>query len=326
METGWRGEHLSRRDGTDDSGGRFELKIDIDPTFYGRIIGVQGNTKRKLEQEFNTEISVPPRGSPKTSVIVKGNTEHDVTSTVERLKHFTISNSRIRGVNHRKPNIPKQKFTHFLSISFATDEIKRNFSLFSDEIRSNPKTNHLHESMVQIPTKLHITISMLVLNDGDKNESVALDCLNKCKSTIIDPILQGQPLVLTASGVEIFADCKPTAVNVVFAKVISIPLQEIANQIARFFESCGLVKQERETTALHVTLLNTYLYKIDEGGKEEDLQKTRDIKRKTFDATSILEKHKDFHFGTVRVEQIHLCRLGTMTPDGNYESAGFLQI
>lgn len=307
-------------------GGRFELEIDIDPKFYGRIIGAQGNTKRKIEQEFNTQILVPSRGSLSTSVIVKGNSEDDVTATLQRLKTFTISDSRVGGVNRRRPNIPRQKFTHFLSISFATDEIKRNFSLFTDEIRNDPKTKHLHESMMQVPEKLHITVSMLVLNDDDKNETVALECLNKCKSTIIDPILQDEPLVLTASGVDIFSDCKPNAVNVVFAKVVSPPLQEIANKMARYFEDCGLVRQERESIALHLTLLNTYLYKSDDDSTEEALQNIRAVKKQTFDATSILERHGNCHFGTVKFEQIHLCRLGTVTPDGNYESAGFLQI
>ncbi|KAG4069953.1 hypothetical protein HA402_015177 [Bradysia odoriphaga] len=208
----------------------------------------------------------------KSSRRAKGNNEDDVTSTVQRLQQFTKSDSRFGGVNRRRPNIRRQKFTHFLSISFATDEIKRNFALFSDEIRSNPKTGHLHESMIQRPEKLHITISML------------------CKTTIVDPILQEQPLVLTAAGVDIFSDCEPSAVNVVFAKVVSTPLQEIANKMARFFESCGLVKQERETVALHLTLLNTYLYKGEENGTEEDVQRCQAIKRQTFDATSILEK------------------------------------
>ncbi|XP_037051024.1 activating signal cointegrator 1 complex subunit 1-like [Bradysia coprophila] len=326
METSSKDEKSSRRDELVHRGGRFELTIDIDPKFYGRIIGAQGNTKRKIEQEFNTQILVPARGSLTTAVIVKGDTEDDVISTVQRLKQFTKSDSRFGGVNRRRPNIPRQKFTHFLSISFATDEIKRNFAVFSDEIRSNPKTRHLHESMIQRPEKLHITISMLVLDHGDKDETFALDCLDKCKATIIDPILQDQPLVLTAAGVEIFSDCEPSAVNVVFAKVVSAPLQEIANKMARFFESCGLVKQERESIALHLTLLNTYLYQGEEDGKEEDIQRCQAIKRQTFDATSILERHKDCHFGTVRVEQIHLCRLGTVTADGYYESAGFLQI
>ncbi len=298
---------------------RFEHKMDINPNMYGRIIGAQGKTKRQLEQETKSQILVPSRNSRSTMVTIKGNTEEDVMAAMERLKQFTVRN-RVRSY------IPKQKFTHFLGISFATDEIKKNFYLFSDDIRRSPETSHLHESMIQQPEKLHITLSMLALNGEDKSEAIAMDCLRKCKSSIIDPILQDQSLVLEAAGVEIFSDCKPTAVNVVFAKIESEALQKIANQIARFLESEGLVRQERETIALHMTLLNTYLYTGSEDGGTTDEDRCRMIKKKPFDATSILERYKNFHFGSLTVKEIHLSRLGTRTPDGYYESAGLLEI
>lgn len=312
-------------------GPRFEHQIDINPNFYGRIIGTQGNTRRQIEQETNTHILVPSRGSRSTKVIVTGNNEDDVINAMERLKIITATRSYSSssthstvGINKRNRSYPpKQRFTHFLSISFATDEIKRNFSLFRDEIRSNPETSHLHESMIQLPEKLHITISMLVLNDDDKSEAVALDYLKSCKSSIIDNVLQGQPLILKVAGVEIFADCKPNAVNVVFAKVESEMLQEIANKMARFFESVGLVKQERENIALHLTLLNTNLYKNSE---DDDTDESRIIKRKHFDATTILQRYKDFHFGTLTVNEIHVSKLGSRSADGYYESAGILEI
>lgn len=314
-------------------GSRFELKVDIDPKYYGRIIGTQGNNKRQIEQETNTHISVPTRGSRSTNVIIKGKTEDDVVLVMERLKQITMSRSysspthaAVSKNQRTRSYIPKQKFTHFLSISFATDEIKRNFAVFRDEVRSNPETRHLHHSMIQLPEKLHITISMLALNDGDQSEARALECLKMCKSSIIDPVLQGEPLILRAAGVEIFSDCKPNAVNVVFGKVESQPLQDIANEMARFFESQGLVKQERENVALHLTLLNTFLYKKDDDGMEDDVNASRIIKRKPFDATAILERYQDFHFGTVTVGEIHISRLGTRTPEGYYESAGVLEI
>lgn len=302
-------------------GHRFEHQVDINPNFYGRIIGTQGNTRRQIEQETKTRVSVPSRGSRSTKVIITGNNKDDVINAVERLKIITTT---AFGINKRNRSYPtRQNYTHFLSISFATDEIKRNFSLFRDEIRSNPETSHLHESMVQLPEKLHITISMLVLNDDDKSEAIAFDYLKRCKSSIIDNVLQGQPLILKVAGVEIFANSKPNAVNVVFAKVESEMLQEIANKMARFFESVGLVKQERENIALHLTLLNTKLYKNGEDGDADD---SRIIKRKPFDATAILQRYKDFHFGTLTVKEIHVSKLGHKAPDGYYESAGILEI
>lgn len=308
-------------------GRRFELKVHIAPKFYPRIIGSQGNTRRRLEQETNTHIVVPRIGSRSSNIIVRGDNNEDILNAKQRLEQMTKpSDSHRQNFNARR-RLPKQNFSHFLSVSFATDEFKSNFLKFRDDLMMHSEKYGLHESMFQKPEKLHITIVMLVLND-EQTEAIAFDHLKECKEAIIDPVLKGEPLVVKASGVEIFSDCKPTAVNVVFGKVESEPLQKISNEVAKYFENRGLIKLDRDEVALHLTLVNTSLYKSgDDGDDSEDkANQVRQIKRKPFDATEILEKYKDFYFGSLTVDEIHVSRLHAKVENSYYESAGILKL
>lgn len=220
---------------------------------------------------------------------------------------------------------PRQNFTHFLSISFATEEIKSNFARFKSEVQNHPETRQLHDSLFQTPEKIHITISMLVLS-SDEDEQTAVECLKECKSTIIDPVLNGEPLTVKVAGVGIFSDCKPSAVNVVFGKVQSEPLQQLANEMARFFESRGFIKLDSENVKLHLTLINTWLFNDGAAESEEQRNSARQIKKAKFDSTSILEKYKDFHFGSLVVDEIHISKLNVKVENGYYESAGILKL
>lgn len=304
--------------GTRSMGRRFEFKGYIPPKFYSRIIGSKGSTKRQLEEETKTSIVVPRMGSNSKYVIIRGDTEEDVRNAKERLDQITNAQARP----------PKQKFTHFLSASFATDEIKSNYLRFKDEVMSDPETRHLHESVFPAPEKLHVTIVMLVLaKEGD--EVIANECLEECKESIIDKALQGDPLTVKVSGVETFADCKPSAVNVVFGRVESEPLQKIADEMSRFFESRGLLRLERANAKLHLTLINTLLYQDVTRAEEseDDRERAFQMKRKTFDATRLIAKYKDFYFGSVTIDEIHISILGgEETENGYYQSAGVLKL
>lgn len=309
-------EHIKIIDhGARAMGRRFEFKGYIPPKFYSRIIGSKGSTKRLLEEETNTTIFVPRMGSTSKYVTIRGDSLEDVRNAKARLDRITDA----------RP--PKQCFTHFLSASFATDEIKSNYLRFKNEVMSDPDTRHLHESVFPAPEKLHVTIVMLVLAKED--EVVANECLKECKETIIDPALQGKPLTVNVSGVETFSDCKPSAVNVVFGRVESELLQKIADEMSRFFESRGLIRLERPTAILHLTLLKTSLYQdiTEEEESEDDRERIFQMKRKTFDATRLIAKYKDFYFGSVTIDEIHISVLsGEKAENGYYQSAGVLKL
>lgn len=50
------------------------------------------------------------------------------------------------------------------------------------------------------------------------------------------------------------------------------------------------------------------------------------INRKPFDSSTILEKYSNFHFGRVKLEEIHLSEMHTATENGYYRPTIVLPI
>lgn len=298
--------------GTRSMGRRYELKFNVPPKFYSRIFGAKGSTKRQLEEDTNTDILVPRIGSNNNFINIRGDSEEAVLHAKLQIDQITSARARP----------PKQRFTHFLSAAFNTDEVKSNFQRFKEETLSDPETSHLHDSVFPAPETLHVTISMLVL-PSEEDVVVANECLKECKE-IIDTILQGKPLTAVVSGVETFSDCKPSSVNVVFGHVKSEQLQKIADGMSRLFESRGLIRLERPSVQMHLTLINTRLYTND---NPEASQDDRPYQKRSFDATKLLAKYKDFYFGSVTIGDIHISNLHSLKgDDGYYQSSGILKL
>ena len=283
-------------------GWRFDLKFLVPQQFHSKIKRARKGTKKWLEG--NTKIYLPTKNEA-NKVVVKGNSEEEVIGTKNRIVQF-ISGS-----------VSRQTLTHFLSVVFTTEEVKRNFATFRDEIINEMD---LHKSLFQKPEKLHVTVVMLALEDEDANVK-ARECLAKCKETIIDPILEGQPLTVAVTGISLFEDQRPQAARVVFGNVLSEKLQQIANRIAKYFAEQELIRLDEEEVKLHLTLINTSFYKPERKGSNRRQSK----RHPGIDATKIIEKYKDFNFGTVTLNEIQINQIGTVGEDGFYLSIGSLQ-
>lgn len=294
---------------TVDNGRKFQLKVHVPQMFHSQVIGAKGNTKRRIEQETGTSIQVPKIGVKDTNIVIKGNNKKDVVSAKNRLDLIMIAGRA------------KQQFTHFLSVSFATDEIKQNFLKFKSEILNDSESHGLHESLFQKPEKLHLTVVMLVLLDN-QDRSVAAECLHDCKEMIVDDVLQNGTLKVSLAGLDIMND-DPSSVDVLYAKVVSEELQTIANEVAHYFASRGFIQLQYENIKLHVTLINSRFSDNDDAIEKEENQDLRDSnrnQRKTFNATKILKKFKDYNFGSVQINQIHLSQRYSKASNGYYES------
>ena len=296
-----------------DNGRKFQLKVHVPQIFHSQIIGAKGNTRRRLEQETSTSIQVPQIGVKDTNIVIKGNSKKDVMSAKNRLDLIMVAGRS------------KQQFTHFLSVSFATNEIKKNFLKFKQEVLKD--SVGLNESLFQKPEKLHLTIVMLVLLDN-QDRVIATEYLQDCKEMIIDPILQKKPLKAELTGLNYMND-DPSAVDVLYAKVVSEELQQIANEVAQYFASRGFIQLQHENVKLHVTLMNSRFSDNDDAIEKDEVQDLRDgnrNQRKTFDASKILKKYKDFHFGSLTIDEIHLSQRYSKASNGYYESTGVLKV
>lgn len=291
------------------------MPVHVPQTFHSQIIGAKGNTRKRLEQETGTNIHVPKIGSKDTNVIVKGKSKKDVVSAKTRLDLIMIAGRS------------KQQFTHFLSVNFATNEIKNNFLQFKQQVLNDPEIHGLHESLFQKPEKLHLTIVMLVLLDN-QDRVIAAEYLQDCKELIIDQVLQKKPLKAQLTGLDYMND-DPSAVDVLYTKVASEELQEIVNGIAQYFASRGFIQLRHENVKLHVTLINSRFADHDDAIEKDEAQDLCDgnrNQRKTFDASKILKKYKDLHLGSLMIDEIHLSQRYSKASNGYYESTAILKI
>lgn len=121
----------------------------------------------------------------------------------------------------------------------------------------------------------------------------------------------------------------PSAVDVLYGKIVSEELQQISNGIAEYFASRGFIQLRNDHVKLHVTLINSRFGDQDDAVEKDEVQDQRDAnrnQRKTFDASKILKKYKDFHFGSLNVSEIHLSQRYSKATNGYYEATGVLKL
>lgn len=302
-----------------DGGRKFQLNMHVPQMFHSHIIGVKGSTKKRIEQEHNVQIVVPKMYSKDTNVLITGTTKRDISETQRRIEELVIAGRS------------KKEITHFVSIPCNNSEVKANFIKFREDILHDYHGG-LDQSLFQNPDKLHLTVVVMVLlDDIDRNR--ASDLLLECKNDIVDPILQGSPLKVEVSGIEIMND-DPSSVHVLYANVISEKLQEIVNQIAKLFSNQGLnnSKFEREDVKLHLTLINSSFRfaesqeSSDRNEMENSQTKRKYEKKRSFDAREILERFKNFHFGSFIINEIHLSRRKCYDESGFYKSSAVIKL
>lgn len=282
-----------------DEGIKFHLKLQNPRKFYELIVGgeKQNNYRKQFQQETNTAILVPRTGpADKSIIIIQGASKGDVVAAKNRIDLI------VKG--------PPQ-FTHFLSVSCATEEIKSSFLRFKREVLEDNGTSQDLASLFQKPEKLHFTITLLVL-PNEQDRVIALECLEECKSLIVDKFLRDEPLQVTIDSLGCMNN-NPRACNVLYANVVSEKMQEVADEIKQYFERRGIIKLDEGNVKLHVTLMNTKF-------------SSRRRRQTIFDATRILEKFRNFYFGSFTVNEIHLGKLRTKSANGYYESAGSITL
>lgn len=116
----------------------------------------------------------------------------------------------------------------------------------------------------------------------------------------------------------------PSRVDVLYGTVICEHLQEISNAISNYFATRGLSVKNHDNVKLHVTLLNSLFGDNDDAVEKDESNNT--IKRKTFDASKILSKYRDFYFGEIIINEIHLSQRYSNATNGYYEATASLKL
>ncbi|XP_029953477.1 activating signal cointegrator 1 complex subunit 1 [Salarias fasciatus] len=289
----------------------YRSAIDVPSVLYKYIIGKKGETRRRLESDTKTSISIPKQGV-EGQIVITGSTRSAVSSALTRVEVLVES--------FRK----KQPFTHFLSFPLNDSNIQEGFLRFKEEVLQKCSQDHgVEESIFQNPLKLHLTIgTVALLNDIEVQR--ASEHLQECQSFIRD-ITEGKPLPLEVAGIEYMND-DPGMVDVLYAKVHvkdkSDKLQEIAERLVEHFVSAGLMAREWDRVKLHATVMNTLFRKDSSAEDSGGTGRQNASEREAFDARNILKEFGAYRFGAFELNAAHLSQRYSSDCSGYYTSAG----
>uniref|UniRef100_A0A0A9VS66 Activating signal cointegrator 1 complex subunit 1 n=1 Tax=Lygus hesperus TaxID=30085 RepID=A0A0A9VS66_LYGHE len=288
-------------------GGRFKLAFHVAKTYFPYIIGSRAATKKRLESETRTRISIPKPGID-GDIIVTGPDKKSVSSAKTRISMMVMSSRK------------RQAFTHFISIPFNAQAFQNGFLTFKEEVMNNCKDQGVEESIFQSPDKLHLTITTLVLGD-DVERKLAAAALEKCKEDVIRPLLPAEPMKVEMRGIEYMND-DPSAIDVLYGKVTCPThpdlLQKLSDGIVDFFVKQGLADREYDRVKLHVTLMNT-LFRSPESYETKK-------ERETFNGSRIMTMYQDFYFGSDFLTRLDLSLRFSSSKAGYYQASASINI
>ncbi|KAG8552031.1 hypothetical protein GDO81_004382 [Engystomops pustulosus] len=295
----------------------FQCSINLPSQLFKYIIGKKGETKKNLESDTRTSISIPRQGM-EGDIVITGQNRNGVISARTRIE--------LLAETFRK----KQPFTHFLSFALNYPEIQERFLQFKEEVLSKCSKDHgIESSIFQNPAKLHLTIGTLVLlNENEVTQACQL--LQSCKEEFLDKIAAGKPMEVEVCGVEYMND-DPAMVDVLYAKVQmkdgSERLQLIADRLMQRFVSSGLMLKDWDRVKLHATVMNTLFRRDPLAEERSTISPGRPgQRRESFDARNVLKLFDKFYFGEINLETVHLSQRFSVDSSGYYTAAGQVQI
>lgn len=141
--------------------GKFKVVMNVASAFFPMIIGKKGTTKKRIEAETKTRISVPRPGNNSSegdqgALTVTGSAKNQVLSACHRID-LIVESSRSR-----------MGFTHFISLPLNTQDLQQSFKIFKEQVlesvASEPYSiRRIDDSIFQTPSLLHLTIGVLAL-------------------------------------------------------------------------------------------------------------------------------------------------------------------
>lgn len=296
----------------------YQTSVNLPSAFFKHIIGRKGETKRRLEIETKTQIRIPREGV-EGEIVITGPERKGVVSAKTRIDVIVDSVRR------------KEPFTHFLSLPVNSQPIRERFLEFQEDVlRKCDIDRGIDPTIFQKPEKLHLTIGTLVLLNKHEIQQ-ALDTLEECKQSLIEPILRGEPLTVRVQGLEYMND-DPSSVDVLYAKIQAGEqaerLQILADRLVDRFSTTGLMQQEYSRVKLHLTVMNTLMRRDPTSipGERPPEGKRGYKERESFDAMNVMKNFGLYDFGNYTVNSLHLSQRHGAGKDGYYVCAGSVSL
>ncbi|KAI9280696.1 AKAP7 2'5' RNA ligase-like domain-containing protein [Sporodiniella umbellata] len=197
---------------------------------------------------------------------------------------------------------PPKRPTHFLSLPISLTDFSLE-SLYS-------KMNEVEQSAFVLPANFHITLGVMSLPTRLEIEQ-AVHFLNEQCLCIVNSVLQ-EPLSVTLQNLAVMqSDPAKTHVLYVEPHDNTQSLIKLCTKIIEKMIAGGYMQKEDRPLKLHATIINTAHSK-------------KGRMRESFDARSILQKYGNISLGKVRLDKLHLMKMGRTGPGHTYQSEGFI--
>jgi 2'-5' RNA ligase len=296
---------------------RWLASLEIESVFFKTLIGPQGSTIKKLQQESGCTITIP-RGASEL-VTIESSSLASIVSAYQQVNGIIASAAEA------------VDYTHFISIPLtngAQSDAVRRFQA----ITVGAHARGIDETVLVPPEQFHFTVCMLKLWSPALIAQAA-EALRSVKNSAFNVQLRGTSVM----------NADESQAHVMYAGVSDAASRQLLDQLAldivNALQRCGAIsaaeisKQQLRTSAFkwHATLINSrYRRPIacvndepcdqssdgDEPAQSAAAQKGGKRKkwapRISFDARAIMNASeagvsvRDFDFGTVDVRQVHL--------------------
>lgn len=299
------------------NGLKFKASFHVASAFFPIMIGKKGTTKKRIETDTKTRISIPKQGIENEDIVITGESRFSVAMACNRIDSIVASSRQ------------KQGFTHFLSIPCNTKAIQNSFGDFKEKVVKlcdDKNIRGVDETVFQTPSLLHMTIGTLALMDEVERQ--------KAKEILENAMLEiagDKPINFEISGLEIMND-DPSEVDVVYAKVQNDELQNLATELVNKFSETGLMPRQFDRVKLHVTVLNTLFRKesddLGPSSTGQGVNRESNNVRETLDARPLLKHFGDFQFGSLSLKEIHLSqrRAGKRSKENYYFPSAIVRL
>ncbi|KAG0179229.1 activating signal cointegrator 1 complex subunit [Apophysomyces sp. BC1021] len=225
--------------------------------------------------------------------------------TINELRKMT--GAQIVLLGHKDTVVIKGSLKAIDEAKHALDDlVKKTFQ------RSILSCEGVDPSILVSPLNLHITIGVLKLLEPCDVED-AVDFLKAECPKVVNSVLKNMPLSIDVQHLSVMQS-DPAAAHVLYVKAENKTLNTLCTAVINKMIEGGFMQKDKRSLKIHITMINTAY------------REPKPKHRFPFNASSILEEYGELELGRVRLDSLHLMKMGRTGPGKTYVSVGSIPL
>ncbi len=275
----------SQDNSNDNKTNTLERRIVVGNANFRYLIGAQGSTRKRIENESSVELIIPDRNSTSNEVTIYGATEEILDNAEQNIQNTIAQAQHPQSKQPSNQASTQQRPTHFLSLPLNTIEVQDQLKQLYSDIQ---KLGTYETSLFMKPVRFHVTLCMLRIPDSNTKRKII-----QVMNDRIAPLVQAFDATdfLTLNRIETFAKAKIHQASVLYfaAKESDslTKLHDLVKQLKDILLEEGLITDASEEFKFHATIINTK-YRAQ---AESKLKKNSHMRSRPVDGTPVFNKY-----------------------------------